>query len=1290
MPARLNGHIAPLCEPPGDDLDALRKALAERAEEVAIALLGKPNRAMSSRRELRFGRRGSLSIALVGEHIGHFFDHEAGAGGDMLGLVMREQNCDFAGALAWARGFLRWPEPETGPPVDLLHPNSIVFATGKYAPPVDPKAAATAIAAQEAAKAAMAAKREREEAEERARTGAVLSRVKRFWDEAETVEWTPAEVYLVEIRKIVGVPGFPASAVRFHAGERAVLVAATDDGGKLVGIQLIRLSKDGKKLADGQGKLAKQSYGPVGSGVVRLPARPDCRHPEALLLAEGPETGLTTWAATGCETWVTLGSMAKRTPPTGRLVVVCRDDDDPRKGSEKSAGGSGEDDDGKRGRLRSNVHFRIRKAVAGWRAQGLDVAIADPFSVRRMNGADFNDLAQEAGMAAVRERIEGAILLAQAVVEIELPAADEARAMVERQVDAAFNLASRLALLPPTRGVKADVGLAKSAAALRAAVRLLSELRASGSKSIVALFVPEHRLSSELARRFHAASGGTLRAAVWRGREALNPDSDGERMCQNILRVREAQKLALDPRKTVCEAGCPFRDGCAYIGQQVAGADLLILAHQGLFGPLPKPLRRRSVAMAVVDESMWQSGLVGVGGERLTLPLDALVSNAVPVPHGLSAVAMAGLEAERYAAMKAGDRDEVTRIDEVLAASRQRQAEGERLTALRHGLHAALLAHGLGALRRDVLVQHSPFDARAFGNEGLAPEACGLEWSRKVDGELDAEDGDAGEIEVNRTIRAMDWLWQGVGALLWDEPGSTSGWVELVAGPDGGRLIVIRGRRAVHEHFAAPTLLIDANLDETLTRHYWPNIVVGPEIAAATPHMRVRQCFARSFGKSMIVPLTPKAARKHPAEASRRLNNLDRLRRFIIGQHRRRGGRTLVIANKAVTQALIALGLPAGIELAWFGVVRGRDGWGDVSTLIVVGRPMPPPIAVEDEAMALTGRAVTRVKGMTESGWYQVGDVQRLVQRADGLSRVVTGEGPVHADETVERCRQQVADGGVLQAVGRARGVNRTSANPVEIIVLSDTTLPMPVEELDPREVMCMDPVAMQLAEGCVATESATDAAQMYPKLWQTPKAAEHAFQRGAGTQIPISILYRDLGSCSFRYQLPGKGQKPKGGCYDPSLVPDPRGWLESRLGPLAMFEIVAPDPPNAPAFLPGDDAPPHESAEPTPELSIDERPWPDYPADQGIDDLSPNLPGLTAEQADEIAYLAPLEADWPPERDPDAPCTGANGLSHGMPALRSGIVLRPARGSDEPPRHSGNGSERLRSDLTDTPDDAF
>jgi hypothetical protein len=84
------------------DLDDLRIRLRQRVREVALAVLGKENPGLSSRTELRWGRKGSLALATAGPKQGQWFDHEAGHGGDLLDLIQRVRGGDFTAALAFA------------------------------------------------------------------------------------------------------------------------------------------------------------------------------------------------------------------------------------------------------------------------------------------------------------------------------------------------------------------------------------------------------------------------------------------------------------------------------------------------------------------------------------------------------------------------------------------------------------------------------------------------------------------------------------------------------------------------------------------------------------------------------------------------------------------------------------------------------------------------------------------------------------------------------------------------------------------------------------------------------------------------------------------------------------------------------------------------------------------------------------------------------------------------------------------------------------------------------------
>ena len=74
------------------------------APTVAERLLGEPS--SRSARELRWGRKGSFRLKL---DTGTWSDFEAGEGGGVLDLVMREERLDKAGAVEWLeqQGFLR-------------------------------------------------------------------------------------------------------------------------------------------------------------------------------------------------------------------------------------------------------------------------------------------------------------------------------------------------------------------------------------------------------------------------------------------------------------------------------------------------------------------------------------------------------------------------------------------------------------------------------------------------------------------------------------------------------------------------------------------------------------------------------------------------------------------------------------------------------------------------------------------------------------------------------------------------------------------------------------------------------------------------------------------------------------------------------------------------------------------------------------------------------------------------------------------------------------------------------
>ena len=253
-----------------------------------------------------------------------------------------------------------------------------------------------------------------EQAAADARRGADARR--RFWHEARALKGTPGESYLRRTRGIEA-RAWPSS-ILWNQNEHAIVCAVTSDARKVVAVQIIRVTRDGKK-DDGRGP-AKQSFGPVSRGVVRLPGRAT----GPLCFCEGVETGLSVWAATGYETWVLLGGLKRAADigPRRRRVVLCRDDD-----------------------KRTSPAAKVGKtAIRAMRAAGVDVVDAFPWGTRRADKSDFNDLARESGLGAVRQRIDLAVIDRPSIGQILVPV-QEARRRIDRRVSRVFRRRIRMA-----------------------------------------------------------------------------------------------------------------------------------------------------------------------------------------------------------------------------------------------------------------------------------------------------------------------------------------------------------------------------------------------------------------------------------------------------------------------------------------------------------------------------------------------------------------------------------------------------------------------------------------------------------------------------------------------------------------------------------------------------------------------------------------------------------------------------------------------------------------------------
>lgn len=276
----------------------LAAALAPHAEQIAEHLTGtKPT--SRSGREIRFGKKGSLAIVISGAERGSFFDHQAGEGGDGLGLVARLRRSSIADAAAWARAFLGIDG--TTPP----RPAPKAAPAKQAAPPEDMSKTAEALAIWYAAQ--------------------------------ESIFNTPADVYLrgrgldpMKMPPHAGIFGWPPT-LRFHSGIGALIVGVNDAKFGVIGaIQRIFLNQDGTPKRRPDGRKIKLALGPTGNGnATHFAWQPD---PQGRWgIAEGAETALAAAQLLRVPFAACLGAsnMAKVVPPSWAIsVAIFADHDD--------------------------------------------------------------------------------------------------------------------------------------------------------------------------------------------------------------------------------------------------------------------------------------------------------------------------------------------------------------------------------------------------------------------------------------------------------------------------------------------------------------------------------------------------------------------------------------------------------------------------------------------------------------------------------------------------------------------------------------------------------------------------------------------------------------------------------------------------------------------------------------------------------------------------------------------------------------------------------------------------
>ena len=552
---------------------------------------------------------------------------------------------------------------------------------------------------------------------------------------------------------------------------------------------------------------------------------------------------------------------------------------------------------------------------------------------------------------------------------------------------------------PPVRGMKVSAGSGKTQSTLECIAEQGSEILKHGH---IFFYVPTLDLAEQAAKDFEGLNSG-LPHMVLRGRSAINPSTD-EPMCSradladaivgNVSSVTQALCRKVVSKTETVYATCA--KGCAYLDQvKITDHSVVFLAHAYL--RLRVPLAGE-VALRIIDEKFWsplvhtktiyrdywltpqyrvQSKDEEIEEDRALLELSRKVRHAVSL------------------ALEIGDP-----IHEKLRDLKVRKRKLEKLAK-----YEAKQVPGL-YLRPDWKDDTLRKKRNSF-KAGLADRA---RIQAKIF-RLLAASADQNTTERLSIVKFTD-----------DNPDRVMFKAHILDNLPGG----------------APYLLLDADLDTTITRQFFPNAEIVT--LHAKPTANIIQVQDRTLSDTWLT---------YGENAEKRQDLiLTAIQREVEHAASTENGRVLLVATKKVLRALFNQagaenGVPSkedpsipallhGADVRWYGAkMLGINDYKEHATILLVGRMQLSVEALEDQLRAMFGDSEEQLIFAENNKLVNEGSIRKV---------------QTHPDIRGSALLQQTREAASEQAVARLRLIfpNRNK----RVVILSNVPLPnLPIDK---------------------------------------------------------------------------------------------------------------------------------------------------------------------------------------------------------------------------------------------------